>query len=139
MNLKQPYLNTDYQIHLSPTQILHLRAEQLNPPLDEYLTEHNTWAYITAWNPDSQPLTTEENVQRNQQLEQALQAQNFTYYHGEGVPDNGDWTPEASFWILGINRKEAIALGKKWKQRAIVWGRRKGVAELLPCLREGFR
>ncbi|MEM6319549.1 MAG: DUF3293 domain-containing protein [Bacteroidota bacterium] len=138
MNLKQAYLNTDYQVRLSPTQTLHIRAEQPNPKLDAYLKELQTWAYLTAWNPDSQPLPTKKNTQRNQQLEKELQVQNYPYFHGEGVPDNSNWLPEASFWILGISKRAAIAFGKKWEQRAIVWGQRGKVAELLPCLRKGF-
>lgn len=69
---------------------------------------------------------------------QFLQAKSFTYYYGEGVPDNRNWPPEASFWVLGISKQDAIALGKKWEQRAIVFGRRGAVAELVACLREGF-
>ena len=137
MNLKQAYLDTDYQVQTN-NKTLHIRAEQRNREVDEHLNGYETWAYITAWNPDSQDLTASDNAYRNQQLEAALEKKQFPYFHGQGVPKTDDWQPEASFLVLGISKQAAKAFGKRFEQRAIVWGRRGEVSELIPCLREGF-
>ena len=133
MTLRQAYLATDYQVYPNTSDTLHIRADQLNPTLDQFLKTQKTWAYITAWNPNSEPLSAEENTQRNQQLIESLQAIKYTFYHGKGVPDIGDWQPEESFLVLDISKKQAIEIGRRYGQKAILWGQKGGVAELIFC------
>ena len=44
-------------------------------------------------------------------------------YEGEGVGSDKSWEPEKSFLILGIPLDEAILIGKKYRQNAIVVGK----------------
>lgn len=127
----QAYIATDYQVYPTSDKTLHIRINQINSELNQYLEEHQPWAYITAWNPQSKPLSATENTQRNQALEKELQAKGLTYYTGKGVPDTGDWVPEESFLILGLSKKEAIKMGQVYEQKAIVWGKRAAIAELI--------
>jgi hypothetical protein len=47
-----------------------------------------------------------------------------------GRDHRGIWTPEQSFWILGIERLEVIAIGRQFEQNAIVYGELHQPAEL---------
>ena len=90
---------------------------------------------MTAHNPGSMPLTTDENRARHARLEADVSAREYEVFPGEGVGDDGEWPPEASLLILGMPRAEATVLGHAHAQRAVVWG---GVGEpalLLICSR----
>ena len=128
--LLEAYQQTTYRI-LDPE--FNIRVGELHPSLDQYLekSEHSTWAFITAWNPKSQELTISENRDRNRSLVAQLKSQEFSAYKALGVPDKGDWIPEDSIFIPGISRKQAIKLGEKFYQNAIVFGEIGKSAELL--------
>ncbi|MEM7369797.1 MAG: DUF3293 domain-containing protein [Bacteroidota bacterium] len=80
------------------------------------------WAFITAWNPQVQALSRTENEERNQQLEKDLMP--YAVFRGEGRPQLADdWEAEQSFWVPGIAEEEAIRLGRKYNQRAIIQGK----------------
>lgn len=132
--LLQAYLNTDYQVYPTPSQTLHIRINQHNPALDQFLKGHQSWAYITAWNPNSKALPAAENEQRNRALIKELQTKGFTYYPGEGVPAEGDWIPEASFLVIDLSKNNAIQMGRKHGQKAIVWGQVSAKGALLFCV-----
>jgi Protein of unknown function (DUF3293) len=71
-------------------------------------------------------LTADENRARHARLETDVSARGYEAFPGEGVGDDGEWSPEASLLILGMPRAEAAALGHAYAQRAVVWG---GVGE----------
>lgn len=112
---------------------LNIKIEVQNKPLKRFLAQQTvkTWAFITAWNPESQELSLAENRSRNQTLQQQLNSKGFSTFEGLGVPDKGDWTPEESLFILGVARQHAIDLGKKYEQNAIVFGEAGKIAELI--------
>jgi hypothetical protein len=89
------------------------------------------WAFITAWNPGSTPLSKAENERRQSELVQ--KASRWTTIRGAGVGQDSTWPPEESLCILGISRGAALALGRQFGQLGIVWGKRDGRAELVPC------
>ena len=128
------YRNTSYFAD-TPAGRLRIRIGEAHPVLDTLLIArgHRHWAYVTAHNPGSVPLTAEENGARHTQLEADVRARGYEAFAGEGVGDDGAWPAEASLLILGIARDEATALGHAHAQRAVVWG---GVGEsalLLIC------
>jgi hypothetical protein len=47
-----------------------------------------------------------------------------------GVGDDGSWPAEQSLLVLGIDKAEAVALGRAFEQFAVVVGRRGGPARL---------
>ena len=101
-----------------------MRIGEAHPVLDTLLTARGSrsWAYVTAHNPDSAPLTADENRIRHTRLEADVSARGYEALPGEGVGDDGTWPPEASLLILGMSRADAIALGLAHGQRAVVWG-----------------
>jgi hypothetical protein len=46
----------------------------------------------------------------------------YKIYPSIGRPRNTEWEAEESFFVLNINEQEAINLGIKFKQNAIVYG-----------------
>jgi len=52
-------------------------------------------------------------------------------YRGRG--EDSSWTPEPSFLVLGVTRKDAVALGRRYGQLAVVCGTLDSRAALVPC------
>jgi uncharacterized protein DUF3293 len=107
-----------------------------NSTLDGILESRavTTWAFITAWNPSSRLLTPEENASRQNRLEADINGLGYEMFTGVGQPAEGNWLPEQSVLILGISKEDAIALGGKYGQLAIVVGQYRQAATLVRCL-----
>jgi hypothetical protein len=90
-----------------------------------------TWAFLSAANPGSRPLSTAENLERHRDLVAACTARGFAVYEGWGIGETDDWDPEISLLVLGIDRKEAVSIGRAFGQLAVVCGQAGGVAELV--------
>ena len=128
-NLKEAYEGTKYTVFDLPIVI---EIDKKCSALDELLKEHkvNEWAYITAWNPYSKTLPDEVNSQRHQQLIELVK--DFPIWEGEGIGTDPAWKPERSLLILGISKNQAIKIGRKLEQNAIVCGLIGELVELLP-------
>src|SRR5712664_3575548 len=74
--LLDAFLRTAF-IATAPKGRLSLRVGQRCVELDELLAAHgvSTWAYVTAFNPGSVPLTAKENSARQRQLERTVRAE----------------------------------------------------------------
>ena len=128
--LRDAYLATIYEVkHLG----LQLRIGEENWDLEEFLIDNNvfSWAFISAWNPFSKPLSSSENEIRHEKLKDFTKNKQWVFAEGFGVPQNQNWEAEKSLLILDISRVEAIDLGKKFKQNAIVFGRLNKAPELI--------
>lgn len=76
-------------------------------------------AYITAWNPRSEPTSHEANKAAQVRLEVELRAAGFTFLRGVGVDPSSAWPGEPSVLVLGISGNEAQHLGRAYGQNAI--------------------
>jgi len=131
-SLKVVYQQAIYQAYIDG-ETISLSIGEYNSQLNKLLKKHNcdNWAFITAANPYSQPLSESENQQRHQQLIEATKSSQLTTYAAVGKDKTGAWTPETSLVILGIDRPSAIALGNLFEQNAIVWGTVNRAPELI--------
>jgi hypothetical protein len=126
----QAYRHTTY-VAEAPGQGVRIRIGEVDPGLGE------SWAVVTASNPGSfKPLPDDLNAQRARELEGEV-LRSWTFYRGKGMPDEPGWSPEQSLLVLGIGRDEAIALGRRYGQNAIVVGAADARAELVECFPEG--
>jgi len=118
--LIQAYKETSFNVHKPK---LTIKVEEVNEELNRLLKVNNCvdWAYITAWNPYSELTNAKLNEQNNNQLRNDLIG--YTVFDGEGVGSDPSWEPEKSYLILGIPLGEAILIGKKYRQNAIVAGK----------------
>ncbi len=128
------YRATAYRV-ADGAQHFAIRIGERCAPLDALLDAHGAeeWAYITAYNPGGQPAAARVNAAAQERLEAALRALARPMLRGEGAGDDGHWPPEPSLLVLGLARADAVALGRRFGQEAIVAGRRGAPAELVYC------
>ena len=122
--LADAYRHTTYRV-LAADESIDIRIGAVNPALERLLQagQVHTWAFVTASNPRSQELSREGNAKRNDAMKRSLREAGWRYLEALGVPDRQGWPPEQSVLIPGIGRDEAIALGRRWEQNAIVFGK----------------
>ena len=82
---------------------------------------------VTAQNPQSIPLSEEENRERNEGLEQHLLASNYDYGPSLGKSTDGSWE-EAGFTVFDLSLGDALELGQQFGQHAVVYGEGERVA-----------
>jgi len=130
-NLNTSYQSTHYTVDEFKSPI---KIGEVSTDADRLLraTQSTSWAYITAYNPLSVILTDEENQRRNTELEQLLTA--YPYKKGIGIDPTGKWKGEASFFIPGISRYEAMDLAQRFGQKAFVYGELGQPATLVTAL-----
>jgi hypothetical protein len=88
-------------------------------------------AFITAWNPFSKDVSFEANEHWDRELKRYLSVRGFAFVEGEGRGRTGEWPPEPSIFAFGISRTEASAIGRRFRQNAVVYVRRGRPAELV--------
>jgi GNAT superfamily N-acetyltransferase len=84
-------------------------------------------AYLTAWNPGSDPLPFEANRARNERLRAELESMGFEYLDGEGGKD--EWLEE-SYLVIGISLEDAHDLASRHGQSAFLFCQGDGVPRL---------
>ena len=89
-----------------------------------------TAAFISAYNPYSQATDPALNEAANERLRVDLEAAGCTVLAALGSNREGTWQ-EASFLALGLGREAAMALGRHYRQNAIVFAEADAVPELL--------
>jgi len=119
----------------TPLGELCLHVGETHADLDTLLERYavDSWAYITACNPASVHLSDADNEDRQRRLEAEIKDAGHLFFLGHGVGQDDQWPAEPSLLILGIPEAEAIELGQKFGQAAIVVGRRREPARLAAC------
>jgi hypothetical protein len=97
-----------------------LRIGETGDLLLALLPDLQSWAFITAWNPLPEILTSAENQARNKELSNIMTEKGYRYHSGVGRSDAGDWQ-EDSFLIENITLDEAKQLAKQFGQLAFVY------------------
>jgi hypothetical protein len=133
--LDAKYRATTYRVFVRDGVPIDLHIGEASAALDALLAGHvaKTWAFITAWNPASRRWSAEENDSRQAELRNEVRARGWRSLEGAGVPARSDWQPEASLLVLDISKADAVALGRRFGQNAIVAGRLGEAAELIYC------
>ena len=92
------------------------------------------WAIITAHNPMSIALDADTNAHRAAELMELLHARKLASEPAESAAPDGSWREQGRI-VFGATRETALDLGRRFRQRAIVWceGGRVG---LLDCRTE---
>lgn len=125
--LTEAYLSTIYAV-----ENFNVIIGQRYSAFEEWLSGHSikSYAFITAWNPASRILPEPENIQRNKSLEADLQKVSGIVLPARHIALAGNWPPEESLWAGSISDENAILLGRKYGQNAIVRWKEGGVPEL---------
>lgn len=132
--LFEAFRNTRFDAEI-PSGDLCIRIGERSPRLDALLNSggHHSWAYITAHNPNGQTASDPENERAQNNLKRDLGSSGFAFYAGEGKADVGDWPAEPSLLVIGIGQSEALMLGNRYGQAAVVVGEQGQPARLLAC------
>lgn len=86
-------------------------------------------AFITAYNPWSEPLSEEVNQKRHQELIGACEKKGWKFREGEGVDKDGVWPAEKSLLVWGFEFAQAYELAGEFGQLTFLWIE-EGVVEL---------
>jgi hypothetical protein len=122
--LDAAYRATDYRVEDAPNGPFVIRIGEFSFDLEQLLFDEVEfdWAYLTACNPGSVRLTDDANARRTQELRDLLGRRWHYVYGGVSVGRDGAWR-EPSFLILGMTADEAIKIGRRFGQNAVVVGR----------------
>ena len=122
--LVELYRRTEYRV-ADGGYVFTLRVDQPCAALFECLQHFQVTrgAYLTAWNPRSEPTSTARNEAAQRALEAEVAARGWRFLYGEGVGADAGWAPEPSLLVLGIPFDAACGLGRKYGQNAIVCAR----------------
>jgi hypothetical protein len=133
--LWQAYQQTLFRVFDGDRTVTFRIGEQA-PALDQLLERHHgsRWAHVTAWNPASVPLSTEQNEERQAALIARLEQRGYAVLDGDGVDPAGRWAPERTAFVIGISVEEARRLGREFGQIAIVAGEMPSTPRLVACL-----
>lgn len=77
--------------------------------------------FVTASNPQSRPSSEADNARRHEELRRELVRRGLPGLDGLGRHPTNGWPGEASFLVPGLARDEAVRLGARFDQNAIVW------------------
>jgi hypothetical protein len=89
-------------------------------------------AFVTACNPRGRLWPTAANRRVVRLLRMSLARAGWRTLAGEGRAEAGDWPAEASVLVFGMRRPNAAALGRRWRQNAVVRIVRFGRISLVP-------
>ena len=130
--LIEAYKRTQYLVQ-TKDGILALRVGQPSKKLADLIhaAQPVGGAFITAENPFSRALAANENKVRQAHLLEDLVALGAVVINGAGQGDDPGWPAEASYAAIGISRKQACELGRKYQQNAIIWFAACGTPELI--------
>jgi hypothetical protein len=132
--LYQAYRATNYHVHAPSPFTLRIGAS--NSACDALLAAQGAEgaAFLTAWNPFSQPLPDADNILAQARLAADLDILCTAILPGEGTGEIGDWPPEPSLFAVGISQADATYLARKYRQNAFVWITRGQPAQLVICV-----
>ena len=119
--LLEAYRQAEYVAFVQPE--ISLRVGEGSAPLNALLAAEgaSSAAFVTAYNPGSKTFADKWNRELGMFLEHDTGVKGFKYFHGEGRDPSGEWQPEQSLLILGINKDEANGLARKYAQNAFVF------------------
>lgn len=130
--LLSAYRSTDYVV-FKGTQEVVIRIGERSGVVEQLLHRFRSRsaAFITAWNPFSKTLSRIQNNYRQRCLLAHLRRLRRPSLHGEGRGTIGDWPPERSALVFQIDRRRAEAIGRNFRQNAIVFVQCGRPAELI--------
>ncbi len=123
------YRNTRYEV-LEPGMFT-LRVDLPSPELWAAHAELRvrSSAFLTAWNPLGAARSGRVNDRARKRMEKNLRR--FEIWRGRGDDPSGDWPGEESALVLGIGLRQAMRVGRKYRQNAIVWAGADAVPRLI--------
>lgn len=132
-HFQEAYATALYYVATEPAVNLRIgvRSAELATLYEQ--TGYQSATLVTAFNPQSQQLSTTENQQRHRELEQAVRSWSVPYWPAGSEDPSGSWPTETGLLLLGLSWAQARALGLGFGQNAVVRAGRTAKPELLWC------
>jgi hypothetical protein len=124
------YLRSVYKVLDPPFELC---IDKLPEDLEQWLSDRGlkSFAFLTAANPKSVVLPEAENARRNTNLLTALRPLVPVHpYPAVHISEKGDWPAEKSWWAPGLSAENAVDLGRRFEQNALVFWQQGGGMEL---------
>lgn len=131
-DLLDSYKKTHFSVN-GPTGTFILRTDCYSAELEASHKRNyvRTSAYITAHNPASEPQTDIWNSDAQKAMEAEVAASGFKTVPGSGIDPNNEWPAEPSILILGIDKDDALDLGKRFGQNALLFSASDAIPTLI--------
>lgn len=125
------YRRTRYRVHAHPP--FTLRVDRPHARLAALLAAQGGRgaAYVSACNPRGVEQDAATNAARHARLLQDLQARGAVWIDAFGAWPDRSGRGERSVLVLDIGRHEALALGRRHEQNAVLWAGADAVPRLL--------
>ena len=119
--LWEAYENTHFIVQSNPEFVL--KNGQYSEELKQLFIHRSlsTAAFITAYNPFSQQLSEDENLERQEKLVKEIQSRGLNMLRGLGQDPDQKWEGEPSLLILDIALEAAKKIARTYEQNAFVW------------------
>lgn len=135
--LRRAYQGSQYEVQLPGGKWVVLRHGQPNSEFDDYLEQNHprawSWVFVTAWNPKSVQVSEPENLAAMDRLRAELKKLGVPYLDGVGRGASG-WE-EPSLLAIGPALWDAMRLGARFGQNAVLVGRKHEDAAVVWCRR----
>lgn len=118
--LVQAYRETEYRVAADPPLVL--RIDVADAALAALHRAHGAGcsAFVTAFNPYSAMLSDAENASRHRMLCESLAREGIAWLPAVGAHRSNGWPAEEGVLMLGTDLAAARAIGRHWRQHAIV-------------------
>lgn len=125
------YKATNYRVLSDPEFTLRVdeKSEELLKLYE--LTRASSSAFMTAWNPFSEETSPNENDQANALLRADIEALGAKILPGFGAWPGDPTKGEDSFLAVGASENDAVILGKKYEQNAILFATDDAIPRLI--------
>jgi hypothetical protein len=136
LSLWEAYIRAEYWVGHAENKILLTvgeNAEGLARIAPSPFGYEMSWAYLTAWNPASVPQMEFVNRGRQEELELSLRGSGFGVLPGVSRDPTGQWPDEEGLLAIGLGWEQALTLGRRFGQNAILAGLGEGRVQLLRC------
>jgi len=131
----EAYKNTDFAFKFRSRPKV-IRVNSWSSSIDQVIVAHKSRAaaFITAYNPFSISRTKAVNFRAHQKLMASLSGSRLSFIEGKGSDPSGEWEAEKSVVVFGVSRATAAALGRRFRQNAVVFVRVHRPSELILLL-----
>lgn len=125
------YRQSTYRFELGG-ETVRMRVDDASAGLAEAHRRHGvaSSAFLTAWNPRSEPRDERENDARNEALRSDLRRIGLGWLEAKGVAADESWE-EPSLLVLGIGEEAARALARRYGQNAFLFAGKDAVPRLV--------
>lgn len=141
------FLATTYRVE-TPERAFDLRIGVVSTEFDEFLRRQPVspgkpaaaaapargligWGIVTAYNP-GEVLADHQNESRQGRLRERIAASGYSFFAASNIADDGGaWPVEASYLVMPVNEQQVAALGREFRQLAVVYGEAGSAPRLL--------